>query len=331
MNPRRQRPAATSDALMLYRLRRRLNALRYRLAASGVIDTPPTPCDPGARCTLHTMLGRDDRLMYLVAVKSFLRFRPPIRVAVHSDGSLTPEDEALFRQHVPGIRVVAAKEADDRAQRELNPFLTEWRRRDASWRRVIDTELWCETPQRIIMDADILTLHRPDAVIDWAAGPSIPSRPLMFGSVDPTPGGPLPEGHGKRHIQDVFRERLVQVGEAAGRPAEFYQGGTSGYYGCTREISLGQIEHMIRAGLTAGVPMSEWGGEQCLVVYLLSTSDPLRLDVRKYFNFAPESIDRLGEAAVVHFYGTFRYYRWIYPRLTAEVVRDLMSFEGRRA
>jgi len=310
---------------MFYRLRKRLNNVRFKFRARGVYRTPPTPCDPVAACTIHTMLGQSDLLMYLVAIKSFLRFLPLARVAAHSDGSLTPDDEALLREHVPGIRVVSTGEANERAKKELNPFLTEWRARDASWRRVIDTELWCETPRRMIIDSDILTIRRPDAVLEWIAGGG-GTRPLMFGATDPLPAGPIPEGTGKRPIQNVFRERLAQFAAEAKGPPEFYQGGTSGYYGCTREVSLAEIERLIRAGLASGVPMAEWGGEQCLVVYVLSTSDPIRLDVRKYFNFAPEAMDRLNEVAVAHFYGTFRFYRGIYTRLAAEVVRDLKRF-----
>jgi hypothetical protein len=60
-----------------------------------------------------------------------------------------------------------------------------------------------------------------------------------------------------------------------------------------------------------------------LVVYVLSSSDPIRLDKRKYFNFAPETMGHLDEAAVTHFYGTFRFYRRLYQRQTAQVVHEL--------
>jgi hypothetical protein len=271
------------------------------------------------------MLGHAELQMYLVGIKSFLRFQPFAQVAAHSDGTLTSDDEALLRRHAPGIRVIGTAEADDRARKELNPFLNEWRARDASWRRVIDTELWCETPRRMIIDSDILTVRQPGAVLDWIKGGG-GTRPLLFGATDPLPAGPIPEGTGTRHIQSIFRERLVEFANRAVGPPVFYQGGTSGYYGCTRELSLAEIERLIKAGLAAGIPMSEWGGEQCLVVYVLSTSDPIRLDVRNYFNFSPEVLDRLNEVAVAHFYGTFRHYRGVYSRLAAGVVRDLRRF-----
>jgi len=307
---------------MFYRLRKRLNNFRFKLSASGIFSTPPTPCNPEAACTIHTMLGQSDLLMYLLAIKSFLRFRPRARVFAHSDGSLNSEDEILLSNHIPGIRLIGAREADERAKKAATAYLAEWRGRDASWRRVIDTELWCETPRRMIIDSDILTVRSPDAVLDWIDGGG-GTRPLMFGSTDAKPAGAIPAGVGKRHIQNIFRERLAQFAQEAGGPPEFYQGGTSGYYGCTRELSLAEIERLIRAGVAAGVPMAEWGGEQCLVVYVLSTSDPIRLDVRKYFNFSHEAMDRLNEVAVAHFYGTFRFYRGVYHRLAANAVREL--------
>ncbi len=309
---------------MFYQLRKRVNIIRFRRYAQGIYETPPTPCEPQARCTLHTMLGQADLLMYLVAIKSFLRFKPRVRVTVHSDGSLSAVDASTLRAHIPGIRVVSAQEADDRAKESLGPFLAEWRARDASWRRVLDTELWCETPRRMIMDADILTLHRPEQVLDWIQDEAV-TRPLLFGATDAVPAGPIPPRTGQRHIQTIFREQLAELALQSGRAPEFYQGGTSGYYGCGRELSLAEIERLIRAGLAAGVPMAEWGGEQCLVVYVLSTSNPIRLDRDKYFNFAPENLDRIKDAAVVHFYGTFRYYRGHYRRLAAQVIRELKT------
>ncbi len=309
---------------MLYRVRKRLHSLKFWAAARGAHHTPPTPCQPTAECTIHTMLGHADFLMYLVAIKSFLRFGPVARVMAHSDGSLTHGDESVLRTHVPGIQIVSAAEANERARQKLNPFLTEWRARDASWRRVLDTELWCETPRRMIIDSDILTIREPDAVLDWVAGNGA-KRPLLFGAPDGPATGPIPESSGPRHIQTVFREKLAAVAAGAERPPEYFQGATSGYYGCGAEVSLENVEAIIRSGVAAGVPMHEWGGEQCLVVYLLSTANPIRLDPQKYVNFAPEVVVRMDRVAVAHFYGTYRYSGGVYPRLASQVVRELSN------
>lgn len=307
---------------MFYRLRKRLNSVRFWLAARGIYRTPPTPCDPRAECTIHTMLGRSDLLMYLVAIKSLLRFRPASRVAAHSDGSLAPSDETLLRKHIPGVQIIRAGDADERVKKLLNPFLMEWRAHDPCWRRLIDTEVWRQTPRRVIIDSDLLTLRRPDALLEWIAD-SGNTRPLMFGAVDTEPAGPVVAGSGNGSMQNSYRERLAKIGAAVGMPATFFQGGTAGCYGCTRELSLAEIERQLKAALAAGVPMGEWGGDQCLVIYVLSHSNPIHLSIQRYLNYSPEAIDRLDEAAIIHFYGTHRYHAGTYLRLTRQVVREL--------
>lgn len=310
---------------MLYRLRKRLNGVRFWAAARGVHRTPPTPCDPAADCTIHTMLGRADFLMYLVAVKSFLRFRPPARVFAHSDGSLTRGDESILRRHVPGIRIVTAGEADARAADALRdePFLAKWRAHDPCYRRLIDTEIWCETPRRIIIDSDILVLNPPEQAMKWmASGTGALSFWAAGGNDGPlpiSPGGP------SKQVQPAFRENLAGIAAAVGRPAVFYQGGTGGFYGCSRELSLPAIADVIRAASRLGVPMGQWGGDQCVSVYLLSAAGAEKLDPAKYVNFSPGSEGTMGGVAVAHFYGTHRYHAGVYPRLAAAAVRDLLA------
>ncbi len=46
------------------------------------------------------------------------------------------------------------------------------------------------------------------------------------------------------------------------------------------------------------------GGEQCLVIYILSRAGARRLDPDQYFNFLPSLLDNLESARVVHFFGT---------------------------
>ena len=50
-----------------------------------------------------------------------------------------------------------------------------------------------------------------------------------------------------------------------------------------------------------------WGGDQCVIIYLLSAAGAIRLDPGRYLIFFPDCVGRLGEAAVVHFLGTYRF------------------------
>src|SRR5207253_5987576 len=142
---------------MFYRLRQWFHYTRFKFA-TGILSSPPVACEPDAPCAVHTMVGSKDFPLYLAAIKSFLRFYPSVAVIVHSDGSLQEHDEVALRRHMPGCQVVSAAEADARARSTLGADSLLWQCRgwDASYRRVIDTELWNSTPKRIIMDSDIL-------------------------------------------------------------------------------------------------------------------------------------------------------------------------------
>jgi hypothetical protein len=104
----------------------------FRILTRAIFRTAPLSCDPKANCELHTMLCARDVPLYLVAIKSLLRYRRSFAVVVHSDGSLRPEHELVLAAHVPGTRFINAAAADAHAESALagNPFLLEWRRAD---------------------------------------------------------------------------------------------------------------------------------------------------------------------------------------------------------
>jgi hypothetical protein len=259
--------------------------------------------------------------MYLSAIKSFLRFCRFVAVDVHSDGSLDNDAATLIRRHIPGARVILADEADRRARQRLGPdsYLFGWRGHDASWRRLVDTELWSGSRKRLVLDADVIVVRRPDEVIDWIEEGS---RPLLFGQ---PPTGEGPAKSGARPVQTVFRERVSSVAKRLGLPADFPQGATSGFYGCQRELALDRIEHALRACEAEGLPMKEWGAEQCVVIYLLAASGGMRLSPSHYINYDPSCDAGVSQARAIHFYGTYRYRRHLYTRLVAGVAKELLA------
>src|SRR5262249_55647883 len=162
-------------------------------------------CDPAAGCEVHTMLGARDLQLYLLAIKSLLRFYRSVGVVIHSDGTLTPRMEAALRHHVPGCRLITPEVADARAREVLgaDSFLAGWRRTDVAYRRLIDTELHGAAPKRIILDADILVLRRPEELVRWIEQGE---APFVMGQ--PPPGGTALPPSGRKHVQDLFMEKL---------------------------------------------------------------------------------------------------------------------------
>ncbi|HEX8200996.1 MAG TPA: hypothetical protein VF590_10945 [Isosphaeraceae bacterium] len=308
---------------MLYRVRNALNYANFNLRTRAVWRTPPVPSEPGAGCELHTMLSARDLPLYLIAAKSLLRFYPSLAVVVHSDRTLKAGHEASLRHHLPGCRIVAAEEADERARRELGTgsFLLNCREFDASYRRLIDTELWSSAPKRIILDSDVLVLQRPEEVIAWVErgdGSFLMGQPPAP-SADTAAAAPA----GPKHVQTIFKENLGRIGAALGQEPRFLDGGTGGFYGCGEELSLDRVESLVRACLDLGLPMRDWGADQCVLIYLLSGAGAIRLDPGRYMNFLPDCIGRLDQARVLHFIGTFRFYRNVYADLACRAIADL--------
>ena len=89
---------------------------------------------------------------------------------------------------------------------------------DASYRRLVDTELHSQAVARIIMDADILVVNRPDEVIDWIR---VVGKPFLLGqppAYSSTPATDQPP----RHMQDVFKQNLAALNEAVCAPIAFW-------------------------------------------------------------------------------------------------------------
>jgi hypothetical protein len=306
---------------MFHRLRQTLHQKYFRWRTRRILETPPLPCDPAGSCSVHTMLSARDVAMYLPAIKSFLRFCPSAAVVAHSDGSLDEQAVDLLRHHVPGARVLLATETNERARQALgaDSYLFRWRSHDASWRRLIDTELWCISPKRLILDSDVIVLRRPEEVIAWIERGK---GALLFGQ---PPADSAVRSSDPKLVQTTFREKLAQVAKRVGLPERFPQGATAGFYGCERELPLDRVEHVLRGCEAEGLPMHQWGADQCVVIYLLEASGATRLSPRHYLNYDPCCDALVDGARAVHFYGTYRYRRHLYTRLVAKVAAELLA------
>jgi hypothetical protein len=305
---------------MFYGLKNWLKYTAFSLRTRAIHKSPPLACDPAAGCEVHTMLGARDLPLYLLAIKSLLRFYRSVGVVIHSDGTLTPRMEATLRRHIPGCRLITPEAANARAREALgeDSFLARWRGTDVAYRRLIDTELHSAAPKRIILDADILVLNRPEELIRWIEQDE---APFVMGQ--PPPGGAFLPPSGQKHVQDLFMEKLDDLSKALGLPRVFLQGGTGGFYGCTRELSLDKIERVIQQALALGVPMQRWGGDQAVIVYLLSAAGAKRLDTERYINYDHRYAATVAEMDLVHFFGTYRFDRNLYASLAAKIAAGL--------
>jgi len=83
---------------------------RFHQALQEVLLTPPASCKPSAQVETHTAMHHKHTLMFILGMKSFLRFYSNVAVVAHDDGTLTQQDKQLLQEHIQGIRIIESAE-----------------------------------------------------------------------------------------------------------------------------------------------------------------------------------------------------------------------------
>jgi len=148
-------------------------------------QTPPQPvASKKPEAEVHQLLGHRHVGMGLWSLKTLVKAADAgLGVVIHDDGSLTDADTSLMRRHLPGVRVIARRDADVQVRERLAPYpaCTSFRfgnvqvsnHRGQSYNMFImslilfDINLLTDCDKIIILDADVLFFRRPDLIADW--------------------------------------------------------------------------------------------------------------------------------------------------------------------
>jgi len=293
---------------VLYRFRQSLALRRYNRAVRPVLNTPPVSCDPDAGAAFATQLCHRDVLMYLCALKSLQRFVPARAILILDDGSLTPEDHAILRAHVPDIETVALESVENR---RCPP--------GGCWERLLLIAERVRDHYVVQLDADTLTVAEPTEVIDAIAA----NRSFTLGTsmgrefMGLREAAERAEGFYKGpddHIQTLTEMAFAKLPNAdSGR----YVRGCAGFAGFRKGPSLREDVETLSQTMAELVPnerWSDWGSEQVTSNYIVSnTENPVVLPFPKYGHYHPEA--DLEQAAFLHFIGTYRFTQGTYARL----------------
>ncbi|MCA1926057.1 MAG: glycosyltransferase family 2 protein [Thiobacillus sp.] len=287
---------------MFYKYRNQWARWRFERHVRGVLDTPPIRLGGAASPTLLSQLQHKDVSMYLAAVKSFAAQLPPREVHIVDDGSLTEQDRALLRQHVPGVcfhRLVDCRE----------PGLPT----GGTWERLIAIARLSADRYAIQLDADTLTLGPLDEIaqavregqsfsIGTWDGQTLETTAERASTARAHLNAPRP------HVQVLAESNF----DAPGMPARYYIRGCSGFSGLAP--GTGKLEFMLAASRVLqerlGERWSEWGSEQ-VMSNLLVANQP-RAIVLPHPRYTDCEKMRPGETRFVHFIGTCRFRRGVY-------------------
>lgn len=132
---------------LLTKLNYKFNQYRFKQAEKLVLKTPSAKYRECSSVTIVSMVSHSTLCMYLLAVKSFLRFFGYGTIEAIDDGTLTSQDKELLSRHVPGIRITLA----DKINTYGCPSYI-------SWKRLFRVREISETSYVIQLDSDTVSV-----------------------------------------------------------------------------------------------------------------------------------------------------------------------------
>lgn len=317
----------------------RLGAARFLnkhgdgLLFGAVSSTPPIATNPDSDTGIHTAVPHRYLYAYLTAIKSLLRFHQDLAVYVHDDGTLRAEDKLLIERHLPGVLVIERAWADQTFEERVgDEFLSKVRKSYTSYLKLFDPTLVSTHHRIIIVDTDVLFLHRPTEIIDWALKGGPPwyhksgpwykhTKPATRSHAAPSRNVALPP----THIQGLVVEGIPQINESLGTNYAFVPGFNSGLIGYEQgTVEYGELKRLLTHlyGLF-GERIFKWGSEQTMHGLILCGKGAKALPTDAYMVYTDLSRDKAAQAAFVHFIGEFRYNGFKYPLLARRVIREI--------
>jgi hypothetical protein len=252
-------------------------------------------------------------LMYLLAIKSFLRHVPAAAVTVLDDGSLTPADHELLRAHVGGLSIVPIAGVD------TGPCP-----RGGCWERLLHILDLSASRYVVQLDSDVLTpAPVPEVVEAIAANRSFTlGSAAEFGIMTTAEAALAIAGRDPAETQFAAEFALPRIPPEIGR---FYVRGSAGFAGFAKGASSRATAEAFSAAMTEqmGRRWEEWGTEQVASNFLVASSPGgLVLPWPKYCCFYDN--EDIAESALLHFIGTWRFRGGVYARLGQRVAAELM-------
>lgn len=298
---------------MFSNLRTRLKTKHFEFVCRDILRTPRV--EPGTLpVAVVSMVRSEHTLMYLLAIKSFLRHVPAAAVTVIDDGSLSPADHALLRAHVGGLAIVPIAGIDSGACP-----------RGGCWERLLYILDLSASRYVVQLDSDVLTSGPvPEVVEAIAANRSFTlGSEARYGIMTTEEAALAIAGEDPAETQFAAEFALPRIPPGIGR---FYVRGSAGFAGFARAATSRATAEAFSAAMEAqmGKRWEEWGTEQVASSFLVASSPGgFVLPWPKYCCFYDR--EDVGASALIHFIGTWRFRGGVYARLGRRVAAELMG------
>lgn len=303
-----------------YRIDYRWQLHKWQKITSSIWETEPIRVI-GGNCTICTQLRHNDVQMYLVAIKSLLRWGVATRVAVFDDGDLTKDDLRKLEVHLSGVEIYPRQITDHHPSwSKVSAPVMKVRNYYSSYRFTTNVIAFVETPKCIHMDADIVWQKKPDELLRWievgenGIAMHVPQKPLARVSSD------------KPHIQEIFRRAVPDLNTVLGFDGNIEDGLVGCLMGYEKhQLSFSLLESIATASEKISLPIQNWGGQQVVMNYMLSLSGYNLLPSFSYINFWPNFEKYISAAKAIHFIGSRRFVDGIYAKVALQTINELMD------
>jgi hypothetical protein len=301
---------------VFYRIKDRLRRAHFRHECRGVFEAPPLVLESSSPAIIFSQLPHKDLTMFLVALRSFARYVPIKGVHLLNDGSVTAEDKALLRDHIPGL-----------VFHELADFRSTACPSGGCWERLLGIAELVQDHYVIQLDSDTLAISAIDEVADCVRHDTA----FTLGTWDRQVFETMAEraaqakknvaGQDNSHIQVLAEANLDKL---SGYESLRYVRGCAGFAGfAARSFFRERVEALSQEMYAAlGSKWNTWGSEQFASnVIVANSAHAVVLPHPKYC-----ACNRVqAETAFIHFIGSCRFNDGIYARLARRVIGELAS------
>jgi len=254
-----------------------------------------------------SMVQHSDVLPYLAALKSFAFHVDISNIVVVADKSITHEDRDIFRDHIQNVII-----------RDAAEFVRKNMPTGGCWERLIAISNYVENHFVIQLDADTLTISKPDKVIELIKN----NRSFTLGTFDLQ--AKVCEKEVARwarshcdttidpHIQLICESNLLAA--TGGDATRVYIRGCAGFAGFGRNSFNEKVIEILSVNMARilGNKWRKWGTEQFASNYIISNIDNSEALPHPVYT----TPDRINSTTVfVHFIGSLRYSNGSYLRL----------------
>jgi hypothetical protein len=291
-----------------------MRRMLFASACRGILQTAPITLDVTSSLIVVSQLQHKDVLMFLLALKSFAKQVRPRAVYVVDDGSLSANDRAGLRDHVPGLTLLA-----------LSEFRSAACPSGGTWERLLAIAALVREHYVIQLDSDTLTVGTIDDVRDAVKD----GRAFALGTWNNQKFETM------RERCETARSLITEAGDHTQLVAEAnldklrgfdslrYVRGCSGFAGFPRRSFTREFVEAISAEMRAatGEKWNEWGSEQVMSnIVVANIPGAFVLPHPKYADCHKA---QPGMTEFIHFIGSCRFVGGKYATFGAQVIAAL--------